>query len=136
MPRNSQNYLDNNHLPTPGSTPTPESPPEDREYDSLSGSSQSAHTAIPIHHNSNTTMPNSEEFGTPAQRQAAHVTNILHKTQIKPSLSLSNYAAWADSVRFGLSAVSFDSFLESDDVEEGEEVDERRHVATKKCIFN
>lgn len=80
-------------------------------------------------------MSSSEELGTPAQRQAAHVTNILHKTPIKPTLSASNYAAWSDSVRFGLSAASYDSFLESDDNDDTE-LDSKRHLATKKWIFN
>lgn len=80
-------------------------------------------------------MSNNEEFGTSAQRQAAHVNNILHKTPIKPPLSPSNYAAWSDSVRFGLSAASFDSILESDENTD-HELEDKRHITTKKCIFN
>lgn len=123
------------------STPHPDPVSSDKGDTVSSGSSQSAHTAIPIHTTSfipPTSFPmlSSDDFGTPAQRQAAHVTSILHKTPIKPILSASNYAAWSDSVRFGLSAVSFDSFLESDDLYKEDGMDERRHTATKKCMFN
>ena len=137
MSKNPGEYPDD-PLPTPASTPAPD-PVSLEEGDTVSsGSSQSAHTAIPSHSSPlpPTPMSNADDFGTPAQRQAAHVTSILHKTPIKPILAASNYAAWSDSVRFGLSAVSFDTFLESDDFEKDDGLDERRHTATKKCIFN
>lgn len=34
-----------------------------------------------------------------------------------------------------MSAASYDSFLESDENNDND-IDERRHLATKKCIFN
>lgn len=136
-----QDQYPEDQLPTPANTPAPflESP-DDSDKDS-SGPSHSAHTATPILNSSIptvhiSTMSNVLEFGTPAQRQAAHVTNILHKTPIKPILTASNYTAWLDSVRFGLSAASYDSFLETDEMIEEEGYDEKMHLATKKCIFN
>lgn len=125
------------HLPTPAATPAPVQESSDKDDTYSSSSSHSAHTAIPSFTSSSqpVTMSAQDEFGTPAQRQASHVTNILHKTPIKPTLSTSNYAAWSDSVRFGLSAASFDSFLESDEHTK-DDMEEKRHLATKKCIFN
>lgn len=127
-------------LPTPASTPAPYSF-LDSEYKSDSAtSSASIHTAIPYQpqsdpiHPSNMSSTN-EEFGTPAQRQAAHVTSTLHKTPIKPSLSATNYVAWSDSVRFGLSAASYNVFLETDEIDDTGLVPSR-HLATKKCIFH
>lgn len=140
MSRNLQSYPED-QLPTPASTPAPDPVSSDEGDTVSSGSSQSAHTAIPTHpsphpYTTPFAMSNSEDFGTPAQRQAAHVTSVLHKTSIKPILSVSNYAAWSDSVRFGLSAVSFDSFLESDKFDKDDGMDERRHTATNKCVLN
>lgn len=140
MPRNLKQYPED-QLPTPVSTPAPvPSFSEDSDTDS-SGSSQSAHTAVPV---TISTLPiensfimsNAADFGTPSQKQASHVTNILHKTPIKPILTASNYAAWSDSVRFGLYAALYDSFLESDDLDDDEGYNEKTHLATKKCIFN
>lgn len=123
-------------LPTPLSTPAPF--PES-EYDSDSANSSiSAHTATPFQPDPivHPTMSSSaEEFGTPAQRQAAHVTSLLHKTPIKPSLSATNYVAWSDSVRFGLLAASYNNFLDSDEIEDSG-LDPSRHTATKKYIFH
>lgn len=140
MSRNLDHYSED-QLPTPVSTPVPFSTLSEESDTESSASSHSAHTATPFPHSAITTntfpaMSSSLEFGTPAQKQASHVTSILHKTPIKPSLTASNYAAWSDSVRFGLSAASFDSFLESDEVNEDDGYDEKTHLATKKCIFN
>lgn len=125
-------------LPTPAATPAPHPNPES-EYESDSATpSASAHTATPYQPDIPSLSPMSaslDEFGTPAQRQAAHVTSILHKTPIKPSLSATNYVAWSDSVRFGLSAISYHSFLESDDIKDSG-LDASRHTATNKCIFH
>lgn len=113
------NPIDNHQPPTPASTPSSSHPDPDSSDSESIGSDRSIHTAIP--HHSDNTLPTmstaSEEFGTPAQRHTAYVTNLLHKTPIKPSLSASNYVAWSDSVRFGLSASSYDTFLMSDDIE-------------------
>lgn len=128
--------LEETILPTPASTPAHNS-----ESDSQSNSTESntsAHTATPYqdHRQLNNTMASSsDQYGTPAQRQAAHITSVLHKTPIKPSLSATNYVAWSDSVRFGLSAASYNLYLESDDIDEAG-LDESRHTATKKCIFH
>lgn len=141
MSRSHHQSLDD-QLPTPASTPIAPYHSSNEDSDTKSsGSSHSAHTATPILHQTNQSrtlseMSNPAEFGTPAQRQAAHVTNILHKTPIKPTLSSSNYAAWSDSVRFGLLAAPYDDFLDSDERNEEDSVDERMHTATKKCIFN
>lgn len=126
-----------NQLLTPASTPAPIQSSSDPESDSESLSSdQSTHTAIPHNQLSAPNMsPPNEEFGTPAQRHAAYVTSLLHKTPIKPSLTSSNYSAWSDSVRFGLSAASYDMFLISDEIE-GTGLDSERHIATKKCVFH
>lgn len=126
-----------NQLLTPASTPAPIQLSSDPESDSESLSSdQSTHTAIPHNQLSAPNMsPPNEEFGTPAQRHAAYVTSLLHKTPIKPSLTSSNYSAWSDSVRFGLSAASYDMFLISDEIE-GTGLDSEKHIATKKCVFH
>lgn len=93
-------------LTTPAATPAPYLSSESDHDSSSVSSSTSAHTATPYQPETPPIPAMSatlEEFGTPAQRQAAHVTSILHKTRIKPSLSATNYVAWSDSVRFGLS---------------------------------
>lgn len=124
-------------LPTPVSTPQSIDHLLESENDSSGSESidseQSTYTAIP---HTRFIMPSSsEEFGTPAPRHAAYVTSLLHKTPIKPNLSSSNYVAWSDSVRFGLSAASYNMFLESDELA-GTGLDQDRHLATKKCIFH
>lgn len=126
-----------NQLLTPASTPAPIQSPSDLESDSDSlDSDQSIHTAIAHEQIQVLNMSHShEEFGTPAQRHAAYVTSLLHKTPIKPTLTSSNYAAWSDSVRFGLSAASYDMFLTSEEIE-GTGLDNERHIATKKCVFH
>lgn len=125
-------------LPTPASTPSPILSTESGDESDSADFSTSAHTAtlFSTNHPPPPIMSSTiDEFATPAQRQAAYVTNLLHKTPIKPALSATNYVAWSDSVRFGLSATSYNSFIESDEVEESA-LDPSRHTATKKVIFN
>lgn len=109
-----------NDKETDDQLPTPVSTTGNHDYtESESDSSDSS---------SNTKVPNSssqscilhtisgtpDHFVTPIQRLAANFTSLLHKTQIKPCLNSTNYVAWSNSVCFGLSAASYDMFLQSD----------------------
>lgn len=138
MPIRPEETPEETSLPTPAATPTPYPSSETESESGSASSNTTVHTATPFPTESlqpRIMSSSADDFRTPAQLQAAHITNVLHKTPIKPPLSATNYVAWSDSVRFGLSAASYDIFLETDEIDDTG-LDHVRHVATKKCIFH
>lgn len=108
--------------------PTPRSEPEDPETESESSfaTKRGDNTMASIQENPPIII------GTLSQRQAASINHILSKIYVKKPLGQHNWYQWADGIRLGLASAMFDSYLDSDEVPEGE--NPALHTIICRCV--